>query len=63
MKNLTSLKGAKTLNKKEQKNINGGRDPRLHPCGDTGGMIVASHHCFMGGYGTVYANGQCWACY
>ncbi len=55
----------KNLSKKEQENIYGGRlrPQPFGPCGETGGMVVASHHCESGGYGTVYANGVCWACY
>ncbi|MDH7448200.1 hypothetical protein [Aquimarina sp. 2201CG14-23] len=55
----------KRLSKEEQKKVSGGM-PRLKPfgpCGETGGMIVANHHCAYDNYGTVLVNGVCWACY
>ncbi|WP_299315297.1 hypothetical protein [uncultured Aquimarina sp.] len=59
------LKLGQKLSKEEQEKVIGGM-PTLKPfgpCGETGGIIVASHHCASGGYGTVYANDVCWACY
>ena len=60
MKNLQNLKGAKALNKKEQQSINGGG---TNPCGKTGGMVVNYSYAQCVGYGLVWHNGQCWACY
>jgi len=59
MKKLANLKGTKVLNKNEQQSINGG----ARICGGTGGMPIPwpQNQCF--GWGIVWQNNQCWACY
>jgi hypothetical protein len=63
LKNISNLKGAKTLNKQSQKIIGGRPRPSRGPCGETGGMPISwsQDRCF--GYGIVWYNGQCYACY
>jgi hypothetical protein len=63
MKKLAKLKEAKALGKKQQQNIYGGRPPGGGPCGGTGGIVIGGpqESCF--GYGVVWYNNQCWACY
>ena len=63
LKNISNLKGAKTLNKQTQKVIGGGPRPSRGPCGGTGGMPISwpQESCF--GYGIQWYNGQCYACY
>jgi hypothetical protein len=69
MKKLANLKGAKALDRNEQKTISGGRHGGIHlvedgPCGETGGKVLPNYtqaSCY--GYGYAWANGQCWICY
>jgi hypothetical protein len=67
MKKLTNLKGVKTLNKSQQKSINGGGPggpptPK-GPCGETGGTTTNDTYSSCIGYGYVWSNGECWICY
>ena len=60
MKKLKELNGAKTISKKEQKNVKGGAKP-LGPCGLTGGIQiewVPGEYC-----PGIVSNGECWVCY
>jgi len=63
LKNILNLEGAEALKKTEQKSISGGMRAGGGPCGGTGGMVVADHHCQMGGWGTDWYGGKCYACY
>ena len=59
MKDLKNLKGVKTISKKEQKNVTGGRP--LDPCGFTGGIQIdwePGEYC-----PGILVNGECWVCY
>lgn len=60
LKNISNLKGTEVLSKETQKSVNGGRSKL---CGGTGGMPInwPQDRCF--GYGIVWYNGQCYACY
>ncbi len=61
MKKLMNLKGAKALNRNEQKIINGGGLQKDGPCGSTGGTIVhCDTTCHCGGN---WSGGCCWVCY
>ncbi|MEM6721324.1 MAG: hypothetical protein AAF611_18495 [Bacteroidota bacterium] len=61
LKNISNLKGAEVLSKKDQKTLSGGRPTR--PCGETGGVVVgwSQERCF--GWGIIWANGRCYICY
>ena len=64
LKNISNLQGTNVLSKKTQRNISGkGPRPSPGPCGGTGGMPInwSQDRCF--GYGIVWYNGQCYACY
>jgi hypothetical protein len=63
IKNIKNLKGTEILSKKAQKTVCGGRPTPFQPCGGTGGMPInwSQDRCF--GYGIVWVNGQCYACY
>ncbi|WP_046755503.1 hypothetical protein [Kordia jejudonensis] len=58
--NILNVKGVEKLDKNQQKDVNGGRRPI---CGGTGGLPInwPQDRCF--GYGIVWQNGQCYACY
>jgi len=64
LKNISNLKGTEVLSKKEQKTVCGGiRHRPSRPCDGTGGMPInwSQDRCF--GWGIVWHNGQCYACY
>ncbi|WP_430412759.1 hypothetical protein [Kordia sp.] len=64
LKNISNLKGTKVLSKKSQKIVGGRRPgPISQPCGGTGGIPInwSQDRCF--GWGIVWHNGQCYACY
>lgn len=63
LKNISNLKGTKILDKKAQKKVCGGRPRPSRPCGGTGGIPInyTQQQCY--GWGIVWHNGQCYACY
>ncbi|UOB17719.1 hypothetical protein [Abyssalbus ytuae] len=64
MKKAEKLKGFKKLEKKEQKEVFGGLKPiPIGPCGETGGQVISWSQDRCWGYGIVWYNGECWACY
>lgn len=60
LKNILSVKGVEALNKKDQKEVNGGR---TRYCGGTGGIPINWPQSQCSGYGVQWYNGQCYACY
>lgn len=60
LKNILSVKGVEALDKKDQKEVNGGR---TRYCGGTGGIPINWPQSQCSGYGVQWYNGQCYACY
>ncbi|EDP94958.1 hypothetical protein U8527_15480 [Kordia algicida OT-1] len=56
LKNILNVKGVKALDKKDQKEVNGGR---TRFCGGTGGMPINWPQSQCYGYGVQWYNGQC----
>lgn len=61
---ILKLEGVQKLEKNEQKQVNGGRDPR-NPCNPTGfdvlDHITSPERCF--GYGFFWFRGRCIVCH
>lgn len=62
LKNISSLKGVKKLDKNLQKSVNGGR---TKICGGTGATPISweQARCLAYGVGVEWRNGQCYACH